>query len=288
MQNVGNLSNTTAKKANSPPAANVTGISPKTQALRSQASAPPTCGKELQLESSSLKDAPKTDATRKLEFGFDDLPCVADQKFQAVSQVKTSKVSDARILSAKENCTDVDLDDGLVHMSVGKEEDQECLRPKKRVRKSKENACNEEVIDLSKSSISPQIAASFQDRYEARSLTASEISTMMELPLPPPLHRLHRIFQALNNVYNFLFTQRLQITWRRVKGVLQSVLPTEDICEKDIEVMAELSPKVIVIKEWVDNDQFHPLRGSLYYDESTAPMSNEQDFKIELRDAWRR
>lgn len=42
-------------------------------------------------------------------------------------------------------------------------------------------------------------------------VSATEAATLAQLPLPPVLERLHRVFQALNAVYSFLLNQHIQV-----------------------------------------------------------------------------
>ncbi|XP_057857764.2 uncharacterized protein LOC131066901 isoform X2 [Cryptomeria japonica] len=69
------------------------------------------------------------------------------------------------------------------------------------------------------------------------------------LSYPPALQRPIKIFKILNTVYGFLEKQHMQTTWNNIKGALKQLFchGFEEVTLKDIEQLAKLCPKVLVL-----------------------------------------
>ncbi|KAK9819572.1 hypothetical protein WJX81_002582 [Elliptochloris bilobata] len=83
----------------------------------------------------------------------------------------------------------------------------------------------------------------------AEQQTSQVVAALVELPLPPPLQRLERVFAALNTVCAFLLTQHIQATWRSVRAAVRSLPGGQDAALADVEAMAALAPAVLLLRD---------------------------------------
>eukprot|EP00192_Tetraselmis_astigmatica_P001777 CAMPEP_0117690540 /NCGR_PEP_ID=MMETSP0804-20121206/25183_1 /TAXON_ID=1074897 /ORGANISM="Tetraselmis astigmatica, Strain CCMP880" /LENGTH=1807 /DNA_ID=CAMNT_0005503597 /DNA_START=438 /DNA_END=5863 /DNA_ORIENTATION=- len=86
------------------------------------------------------------------------------------------------------------------------------------------------------------------------SASASACPSVSQLPLPPSLQRLERIFAVLNAVYSFMLSQHIQATWHNTRQAVQEILDRDrehkDRLEaSDLEAMARLAPEVVVLRD---------------------------------------
>ncbi len=83
----------------------------------------------------------------------------------------------------------------------------------------------------------------------AKTLTAKEAAALDKLPLPSCLERLERIFGAVNIVYGFLMRHHIQAAWCTVKAAVRDIPGAQDAQLGDLQTMAELCPRVVVVRD---------------------------------------